>query len=65
VDQHVWNAVDAYISEWLLPQDAVLDAVLQTSAAAGLPATHVAPNQGKLLMGSKGYDGFSLALVLS
>ena len=48
--QDVWNAVDAYITERLLPQDAVLDTVLQTSAAAGLPAINVAPNQGKLLM---------------
>jgi predicted O-methyltransferase YrrM len=50
VDPNVWNAVDAYISERLLPQDAILDAVLQSSAAAGLPAIHVAPNQGKFLM---------------
>ena len=50
VEQQLWNAVDAYITERLIPQDAVLDGVLQASAAAGLPAINVAPNQGKLLM---------------
>jgi predicted O-methyltransferase YrrM len=32
-----------------VPSDAALDAALESSAAAGLPAIHVAPNQGKLL----------------
>src|SRR6188768_3149714 len=50
VEQELWNAVDAYISERVVAQDAVLDSVLQASAAAGLPAIQVAPNQGKLLM---------------
>jgi predicted O-methyltransferase YrrM len=47
--QDRWTAVDRYITDCLLPSDPVLDAVLEASAAAGLPAGHVAPNQGKLL----------------
>lgn len=45
----LWNDVDTYFSRVLLPPDPVLDATLSASAAAGLPAIHVAPNQGKLL----------------
>jgi predicted O-methyltransferase YrrM len=41
--------VDGYIAEQLLPPDAVLDAVLAASDAAGLPSIAVTPNQGKLL----------------
>ena len=44
-----WTAVDNYITDHLVPSDAALDAALASSAAAGLPAIHVAPNQGKLL----------------
>ena len=45
-----WIAVDRYITDLLVPPDDALDAVLQSSAAAGLPAINVAPNQGKFLM---------------
>ncbi len=45
----LWNAVDTYFSQVLLVPDPALDATLAASAAAGLPAIHVAPNQGKLL----------------
>jgi len=45
-----WTAVDAYFNEHLSPSDPVLQAALEASAAAGLPAIAVAPNQGKLLM---------------
>ncbi|MEP0924692.1 O-methyltransferase [Leptolyngbya sp. ST-U4] len=48
--QDKWIAVDRYITDMLVPPDAVLDAVLEASAAAGLPPHHVSPNQGKLLM---------------
>jgi len=48
--QDQWTAVDRYITDLLVPSDSVLDTTLQTSAAAGLPAYHVSPNQGKLLM---------------
>lgn len=44
-----WLAVDRYITDLLIPADPVLDAVLETSRAAGLPPINVAPNQGKLL----------------
>ncbi|HDR9800776.1 TPA: O-methyltransferase [Burkholderia cenocepacia] len=49
MNQDRWNQVDAYFSATLLPSDAVLDAALAASDAAGLPAINVAPNQGKLL----------------
>jgi len=44
-----WMAVDRYITDRLVPSDSALDAALEASAAAGLPAINVAPNQGKLL----------------
>jgi predicted O-methyltransferase YrrM len=44
-----WTAVDDYLCALLAPGDAALDAALEASAAAGLPAIQVAPNQGKLL----------------
>jgi predicted O-methyltransferase YrrM len=47
--QELWTAVDQYISGLLVPSDPALDAALESSAAAGLPAINVAPNQGKLL----------------
>jgi predicted O-methyltransferase YrrM len=48
--QEQWTAVDRYLTEALVPADPALDAALDASAAAGLPAINVAPNQGKLLM---------------
>ena len=47
--QPLWTAVDDYITGLLAPSDDALDAALAASAAAGLPAINVAPNQGKLL----------------
>src|SRR5438552_7158234 len=44
-----WTAVDRYFNELLVPPDRALEAALEASAAAGLPAHHVTPNQGKLL----------------
>ena len=44
-----WAAVDRYLTDLLVPSDPALDAALAASAAAGLPAIQVAPNQGKLL----------------
>jgi len=49
MSQAEWTAVDAYMVEALLEPDPVLDQALADSAAAGLPAINVAPNQGKLL----------------
>src|SRR5580692_7685264 len=47
--QELWTAVDRYICDHLLPDDAVLDAAQKASDAAGLPPIAVTPNQGKLL----------------
>jgi len=44
-----WTAVDRYFAEALVGADPALDAALETSAAAGLPAINVSPTQGKLL----------------
>jgi predicted O-methyltransferase YrrM len=44
-----WKAVDGYLSERLVPSDAALEATLEASAAAGLPAINVSPTHGKLL----------------
>ncbi len=50
MSQEQWTAVDRYITDLLVPADPTLEAALQSSAAAGLPAINVAPNQGKMLM---------------
>ena len=47
--ESLWNAIDQYLCERLVPSDAALDAALTSSDTAGLPAVNVAPNQGKLL----------------
>ena len=47
--QSQWDAVDGYYSGLLVGPDAALDAALEASDAAGLPAIAVAPTQGKLL----------------
>jgi predicted O-methyltransferase YrrM len=44
-----WTAVERYLTDLLVPPDPALDAALQQSAAAGLPAINVSPNHGKLL----------------
>ncbi|HZZ33850.1 MAG TPA: O-methyltransferase [Phenylobacterium sp.] len=44
-----WTKVDDYLAAAVLAPDPVLEQVLADSAAAGLPAIAVAPNQGKLL----------------
>jgi predicted O-methyltransferase YrrM len=49
VSQEQWTAVDRYIIDLVVPADAVLDAALADSVAAGLPAISVSPNQGKFL----------------
>ena len=48
--QEQWTEVDRYITDLLVPHDPVLDAVLEASAAAGLPPINITPNEGKLLM---------------
>src|SRR5713226_968815 len=47
--QELWSAVDGYITELFAEPDAALNAALQASEAAGLPAINVSPPQGKLL----------------
>jgi predicted O-methyltransferase YrrM len=47
--QERWTAVDQYFNDLLIPPDPVLEAALQASIDAGLPAINIAPNQGKLL----------------
>ncbi len=44
-----WREVDHYFAEKLLPGDPILEAALEASVAAGLPAISVSPSQGKLL----------------
>ncbi len=45
-----WTSVDDYLSGLLVPPDAALEAALEASAEAGLPAIQVSPSQGKFLM---------------
>jgi predicted O-methyltransferase YrrM len=47
--KELWTAVDRYLTDMLVPSDRALDAVLATSATAGLPEIAVSPNLGKLL----------------
>ncbi len=49
MNEDQWTEVDRYITDRLLPADAILDAALEANAAAGLPPIDVAPDQGKLL----------------
>jgi predicted O-methyltransferase YrrM len=49
MSQEQWTAVERYITDLLVPPDPVLDAALQTSTTASLPAINISPNQGKLL----------------
>jgi predicted O-methyltransferase YrrM len=50
MSQELWTAVDDYINDLFVPFDPVLEAALRDSAAAGMPAIAVSPNQGKFLM---------------
>jgi len=49
MSEELWSSVDRYLNETLQLADPSLDAALEATAAAGLPAISVAPNQGKLL----------------
>ncbi len=44
-----WRAVDAYLTETLVVQDAALTQAVRDQNAAGLPAIEVAPSNAKLL----------------
>jgi predicted O-methyltransferase YrrM len=49
MSQQRWDAVDDYVEELLIGEDAALRAALQASDAAGLPPIALTPAQGKLL----------------
>jgi predicted O-methyltransferase YrrM len=44
-----WSAVDAYVADRLLGDDAALSATLAANAASGLPDIDVSPAQGRML----------------
>ncbi|GKQ34179.1 O-methyltransferase [Streptomyces sp. A012304] len=48
-ESQVWDAVDAYFTAHLAPDDEVTAAALRDSDAAGLPGINVTASQGKLL----------------
>src|SRR6187551_3677690 len=48
-DDPKWTAIDGYLSGLFVPPDPALDAALEASRAAGLPAINVSPSEGKLL----------------
>jgi len=47
--QEQWTAVDSYLEKLFIAPDFALEAALDSSKAAGLPAINVSPAQGKLL----------------
>src|SRR3984957_12171076 len=49
MSQNLYTAVDNYLAETLITPDPVMDAVLKSCEAAGLPAIAVTPTQGKFL----------------
>ncbi len=49
-DQQTWTDIDAYIADLFVHPDPVLDAALEATEEAGMPAIEVAPGHGKLLM---------------
>ncbi|MFI1468953.1 O-methyltransferase [Streptomyces wuyuanensis] len=49
MSEQQWNAVDAYLTDLLVPEDDALAEAVAASDAAGLPQIAVAANQGKLL----------------
>ena len=49
MNEELWSSVDRYLTDLLLPSDPILEAALEDSRSAGLPAINVSPAQGKLL----------------
>jgi predicted O-methyltransferase YrrM len=49
-NQGTWNQVDDYFAQQLVGEDPVAEQLLEACINAGLPAHHVSPLQGKLLM---------------
>ena len=49
MSQEIWSAVDAFIVDSVVGHDPLLEGVLESAEAAGLPTISVSPAQGKLL----------------
>jgi predicted O-methyltransferase YrrM len=49
LSQRLWSEIDRYTADMLIAPDPALEQAVAASAAAGLPAIAVSPNQGKLL----------------
>ncbi len=49
VNPETWSRVDHYLSDLFVPDLPEMQSALAASAAAGLPAIHVSPLQGRLL----------------
>jgi len=49
MNEERWTEVDRYITDLVIRPDAALEAALEGSAAAGLPAINITASQGKLL----------------
>ena len=49
MNQEQWTKVDDYINSLVVPSDPALDAAVEASTKAELPAIAVTPSQGKLL----------------
>jgi predicted O-methyltransferase YrrM len=47
--QEMWNTIDQYYTDLMLPEDPKLQEILDATAAAGLPAINVSPLQAKML----------------
>ena len=48
-DEALWTAVDAYLTDHLIPEDEALEAALRESERAELPSIQVTPLQGRML----------------
>ncbi len=49
MNDHLWSAVDRYVSDVLIEPDSALEDALRRSEAAGLPPIGVSPPQGRML----------------
>jgi predicted O-methyltransferase YrrM len=49
MDQHLWDAVDAYIGQTMVHEDDALRHATRDAEAAGMPAISVTPPHGKML----------------
>ena len=49
MSNETWTAVDRYFSDLVVQADPAIEAAMEASEAAGLPAINVSPCMGKLL----------------